>query len=259
MSIQSAILALSPAIYWPLNENGAATAVDWSGNLRDGSYALPIPTRAAGVEPGTYSQAVPSAQLVASRSPSPDVTNGAFTFMMYVALASLNGPNNGGLCGKEGTVSASGVSMALSGAGAYGANSRMAVIRQNVAVNSFNQESVPDAYWHQLAWTYSSPTYSFYRDGNLIGTQAPGTYNAPNGTGKIQVSMPDPGFVAHFAFWSSALTAAQIASVVAAETGRNTPPWVTGQGVVNPTIISDLSTILTQLTDILDAVRTTYS
>jgi len=259
VSIQSAIIALSPGVYYPLNESTPNTAVDWSGNLRDATYGLPKPTRITGVETGTYAQVWPSAQACFSKTPTPFAANGNFSFLAYVAVASQNGPANAAFAGNEGVTSASGVTVGLSGAGAYGANSRGNLIRQGTAINSFNADWITDQFWHQIACIYSAPNYSIYRDANLVATIAPGTYTVPNGGGKLVGSVPDPCAMAHWAWWNSAITQANLASVVAAETDRTSPPWVYGQGVINPQIQTDLTSTLSLLNQILAGIKHTFS
>lgn len=38
-TLPNAILALSPLGYWPLTETSGTTAIDYSGNSRDGTYS----------------------------------------------------------------------------------------------------------------------------------------------------------------------------------------------------------------------------
>jgi hypothetical protein len=258
MSIGTAILALTPGLYWPLSDAGSV-ASDITGNGRNGNYAGAPQHQVPGVETGTYAVSYPAAQAGAVTRGNTFLGTTAFSIVIYAAMASLNGPNNADLA-DNGLGEAKGWSLVLSGAGAYGANSRSSVIRQAIATNAFGVDIAPDAFWHQYALVFNGATsWTLYRDAVALATITPGTYNAVTAAGAVAMGAPNPGFYAHFAYWASALTQPQLAGIIAAETDRTNPPWVTGQGVVNPVLFTDLAALQATVNSILAAVRSTYS
>jgi hypothetical protein len=258
MSIGSAILALAPQGYWPLGDLGPSVIADVAGGGHNMAAQPLVGFSAPGVEPGTYGISVPAAQVVAQINPW-FTGNGARTFMCYAAMPSENGPVNKSL-GVNVFGATKGFGNFMTGAGSLGAMSRASLIRNGASVTAWNLDPIPDAFWHQYALTYDATNYRLYRDGSLLATVAPGGYTAitADATDAVVLEMPNPGFLAHCAIWASALSGAQILGVVTAETGRNVPAWLTGQGVVNPQIFTDLTALQATVDAILASVRKTF-
>lgn len=258
MSIATAIIALTPDAYWPLSDFSPGPFVD----VRPGAHNMPaqplVEFRVNGVEPATNAVGVPANQVVAQINPW-FTGAGARTFMFYAAMPSQNGPVNKSL-GVNVFGATKGFGSFMTGVGSLGAMSRASLIRNGASVTAWNVDPIPDSFWHQYVTRYDGTNYNIWRDGTQLATAAPGAYNAitADATDAVVLEMPNPGYLAHCAIWSRALSSAEILTVIAGESGRQVPPWLTGQGVTNPQVFTDLSAIQATVDAILAAVKRTY-
>jgi hypothetical protein len=249
VTIASAILALSPAWYWKLDDATGPAASDSSGNGRPGAYVGGFRLLQPGPEAGTYGVQVFDgyAQKVAPGYVTSGQTAtllcwaaiGAVDTGVHTLLANASGTNGGSLAHQP----------------ASGGLPQLVVVRNNIANTSLSAY-VLDFSWHMYAVVFTGTGVTAYIDGVAMGSVA-GAVNAFNAGVSTSVGSAEYGYLAHFAGWASALTAGQIQGIYTAPAALQTPAFASQQSATGQTA-DDLSSILAKLDLLIGYVSANY-
>lgn len=254
MTISSAILALAPLLYWPLDDASGPAASDASGNGRPGVYGGNFVLRVPGVEPSTYAMQSNGAN-VGKVAPSYIASGQAATLMGWLAIAAVPSAVSTMLQNSSSTVGGS-----LTGQASGSSRGNLGITRNNIA-NSPSTFYVLDGNWHHYAITFSNTAVIIYVDG--VNVFSVGAANAFTSAAAMSFNLLS-GYMAHFAAWASTLSQANIQSVYNAPASIVQPAF-TSIGDANQqaavdltTVLSDLTTVNAKLDQILAALYRTY-
>jgi hypothetical protein len=115
--------------------------------------------------------------------------------------------------------------------------------------------SLTTGFWHQVAYRIRpSVDESTFLDGAAPNTAAAGVPNVVIGSNPALAQTPNPGLIAHAAFWTSALSDADIAGVFAAGPGNPAAPSITGRNATD----ADVLALENKLDTILASVRRVF-
>jgi len=112
-------------------------------------------------------------------------------------------------------------------------------------------------YWHQLVFCEAWPAgnQTLFVDGVQRFNYFPsGAVVPPTAANPILAQTPDPGLLAHAAFWNATLTPANVTAMWAAGPGLVPAPPLTGRNASD----ADVLGLETKLDAILASVRKTY-
>jgi len=246
VTLKSAILALAPTIYWPMDDVSSSVAADASGNGHPGSILLNTAVGAPGPETGTTCFATSTANAgVQIAGTNPLTGTGPFTMLVWVGMAAMpsvhnvliyNGISSG--TGDGETTNGQSLDELYGGLG----------FRATGFVLSLG-------FWHQVAYRIRPGIdESTFLDGGAPNTAAAGIPNAVVGANPCLAQTPNPGVIAHAAFWNSALTNAQVAGVFAAGPGNPAAPRISGRNSTD----ADILALENKLDAVLAAVRRTF-
>lgn len=246
MSIRAATLALTPIVYWPLDDTNSAIAADASGNGHTANFLNSVALGAPGPEPGTTclagSASNAGAQLAGT---NPIIGTGNQSVVVWFAGTSLTSSNL--VLIYNGLSNSTGLGLVLIGTalgdlvgGIGGASSGWAL---------------SSGFWHMCAGVCDTGhVYKMYGDGVLRSTSGSFAFNAVVGGNPMLAQTPDPGLLAHAAFFNYALTGAQVSSIWTAGPGSVAAPPITGRNATD----ADVLALETKLDTILASVRQTY-
>ncbi len=208
MSIKAAILALSPDIYWPMDDASGLVANDASGHGRNGAIEPNTVLQAPGPEAGTFAFAVPSPPGgIISGFTNPYAGSVHLTMIGWFSIGVFVANHDTLLNVGAGGVRGEGV----------GYNSNLIELAYN-GIGFVNTTAPSSAgRWHQLGFELNpGVVQTAWLDGVQVYTAAAGVPNAVLGGDSIYAQSVNPILMAHAAFFTGALTTAQQASVVAA-------------------------------------------
>jgi hypothetical protein len=255
MTIQTAILADSPLLYWPLDDATGPAASDASGNGNTGVYGGSFLLQQRGPETGTFCVYFNGEGEVASLAQSPQRVE-PFTIEVWIAQQALY--TAGGALAYNGTGTSNGTGLVWE-TGNVNQN-QLTLLRGGVGL--FNTGyGVQDQIWHQYAMSRSAvPEIQVWVDGAIVAPlQVGGAMNAIPGGDKFHAG---PGihaereYVAHVALWPSVLTSAQILSHYQGRTAVQEPSGTLAD--VSLTLQSCCDTMSALLAQIYAAVHRTY-
>jgi len=246
VSIRTAILALTPAVYWPLNDTNSSTAADASGNGRTGIFLGPVALGAPGPETGTTclaSSAYPGGVNIQGNNTFP--VTPPVTMMCWFGATAL--ATSGNVLLYDGSSAATGTGLTMHGTTLW-------TLTGGVGTGTTGKV-VSEGQWHQFAFGYSPGVhYEVWVDGVSVQGGAIGTYNAVLVGNALDGVTPDAGLLAHVAFWGSLLTTAQVLGVWNAGPGLVPVPPVTGRAATD----ADILALETKLDTIVASVRRSY-
>jgi hypothetical protein len=230
MTVRSAILALGPTVYWPLDDPTGPSASDASGGGHPGLYYGAFQLNQPGPESGTLSTFFynNTGNVLLLNQPFGNV----FPWSMSVYMAVSAFPPNAQAFLYWADFNARGMGYTVTNGG---------VVNNVLGVNRYGVGQllagflIPDNDWHLYTMVQgrTSPAvlWELYRDSTLILSNASG-YNAnAAGIGLMGVGGLS-AYVAHFAFYSSALTLAQVGTLATSRVGPASAPSAIG---VSPT------------------------
>lgn len=208
----SAVLADAPREYYKFNESGGAVANDSSGNALNGNYVGAVTFGAAGPlldEPSTAISLPGGSASVGASVPNPNAAAGtSYTIEVWVNPAPSTGY------------------MTLWG---YSSTHRLLLsptgqLLSQLSGNFFSGGTLTRNAWHDVAFVYdaNSQTAAYYIDGASAGSAAvaisAAAFTAPYYFGQYDSSANYKwnGRIAQAAFYTSALSASQIAAHYAA-------------------------------------------
>lgn len=254
MSLQSAILAKSPDLYWPLNDAVGPLAADISTpGGHPGFYGGPFATREPGPESGTFSVRMLSPNGFVWSNPQPFGNVFPLSFSVWAALDTFNPTPNAMMWWAD--FSTKGFALTLTGGQSF--NNQMSINRYGVgslASNAF----VKDADWHQYVLVQGDGggvNFKLYVDATLVFSSATGYTFLPAGSGTLGIG-GQGGYFAHFARFPSALSAADVSTLF---TSRVSPiPALSSQGTTPTADSAAIAAAVTLLAQILASVRKTY-
>jgi hypothetical protein len=251
LSISDAILALSPSLYWKLDELAGPTAFDSSGNGLNGQYQPSLAFDQPGPEAGTFSVGGTTVGSGVVRSGSPITGTVPMSMLCWFAEAVLNGANSSVTLMYAGQIGARGFGSLMNPF-----NGTPSWVWHGALVQATSLAATAGA-WHLLALTWDSPaggTYTYQID---LGTRESHTghaYTAILSTDTVAAQLPGTSQLAHYALFDYVLTNAQVQSVYSgATTPLNTPSGV-GRALTD----FDLAAIKGELQQIYAAVHKAY-
>lgn len=252
MSLQTAIQALAPRHYWPLNETTGFTLNDI------GSSPLPLTISgdnggigSVGPEVGSYAARIFTA-FTASTAAAGISAWADFTHqVMFTTRAGGAIATAAPFAGFGSTPGQGGNGFILNQDSASNQNARVFFSMEFAQVIS--PVPWPQPFWHLLTsvWTNSSSTRTTYIDGNLIGSTTGTISNQPLSSYTFWIKSTQPIVLAHMAYWPQVLTPTQIQTI-----SNQILAWPYGEPinvpVVGGTTSVDLTPVLTQTTQILN-------
>lgn len=249
MSIASAIAALSPTVYWKLDDATGPAASDSSGNSHAGAYGGGFALHQPGPEASTFAAKFSNggdAQLLAAAFMSHAVSS-MMVWMAQVAPHTQYGEFLGSSTATTGgslDAQPSGVTLG-----------QLAITRNNIANTVVNQW-ITDAHWHHYALVFNGASSFMAIDGVSVFTI--GGPNTPVNPNLIAASQ-GVALLAHAAWWDNvALTIGQIAGV----SGGFTPPLQIPPAASGTASYQDLldaiATLQSTTNSVLAAVQKTY-
>lgn len=247
MTIKSAILASTPLVYWPLDDISSSVAVDATGNGHGGVFTSSTALGAPGPETGTTCLATGTngaGVLAAGNNPMP----GTVTFSAMCWLAAQSYVVNPGQVVYSGLSSTNGAGLALAAAVEE-------VLFGGLGVTS-SGHPLTVGFWHQIACVIVASTrFEQFADGvSLINTVNPTAYLPVLAGNPLLGFSPNPGLIAHVAFWTRALTGAEVATIWAAGPGLVRAAPITGRTAND----ADVLALESKIDTILASVRKTY-
>lgn len=249
MTIASAITALSPALYWKLDDGTGPAASDSSGNGRPGVYSGQFQLGNDGPEAGTYSCLFQGGGIVQAAGGA-WANQAVVSFMCWVAMAAAP-PAYSSVFGSSTTLGGGTICTQASGA----TLGQLAFTRNNVG-NTVLAQWYPDARWHHHALCSDGTSTIYYLDGVNVGSVGAGMATPTNPS--IRVTGPAMFLAAHFAlFPGTKLSAANVASVASAPASLQVPYFVTGTATYGA-VMTQLLLDDAKLDQILRDVERTY-
>lgn len=249
MSIRTAILALSPLLYWPLDETSGVSAADASGNGNTGDYYPGTLLGAPGPEVGTFAAASSSTTGGAQTHGNTPVTGMPILtlsgwFDQFVAAPSHS------VIMYDGNSGSTGCGMVMD-------SSTPGTLRGGIGFDTSGFNTLLSR-WHHLVFTEATAgVQEIYVDGSLKYTSVPFTTNSVIAANPMLVQFTPSAAMAHFACWGSVLSAADVLSLY---NGRVNPQESTSTGRALTDL--DLGALQQQIFDccaaILASVRKTY-
>lgn len=259
-TVQEAILALSPTLYWPLDTGNADGALDLSGNLHNAVLGGTYDFNVTGVE--NDRNAVRMYSDAAIRSTELGLTAVAdFTLMLWASV-----PAAGGIAtfqrilsiGDRPNPTTRGYMIEYQ---STAANSGTFAFAAAASLNPQAAVPNPTVGWHHIAITYtvSGTARRIYMDGNVTLTTAAVTV-APQ-SADVFAFQPVVSIVgAHTAFWNRALSQTEIQSIsslraqwpmdLPANTQPDVPPVTVEGGGLTPEQAAQLDAVDTKTDDI---------
>ena len=246
MALRDAILALSPTIYWPMDDTSSSIAADASGNGHVGSILTGTAVGAPGPELDTtcFAGSMFDAGIQLAGT-NPLTGTGPFTMLIWHAAVAMttfhkvliyNGLSNSTGVGE--TLNNTIIDELYGGLGVRGTGFSLTL-----------------GFWHQVAFRFRpSIDESTFLDGAAPNTAAAGIPNTVVGSNPALAQTPNPGLIAHAAFWNTALSDADIAGIFAAGPGNPPAPAVTGRNATDVDILA----LENKLDTILASVRRMY-
>jgi len=247
VAIGSAILALAPAIYWPMDDAGPTTAADLSGNGNPGLFLPGSALRAPGPEPGSYALASGQANAGVQIQGLNPIVASPFSQHVWFASNSMTTINN--VLTYIGNSAGTGCGMVLSG-------STVQFLFGGIGFQNTGY-ALAAGYWHQLVFveTFPAGNQTLFVDGVQRFNFFPsGAVPVPTAANPVLAQTPDPGLLAHAAFWNVALTPADVTALWAAGPGSVASPPLSGR----PANDADVLGMETKLDAILASVRKSY-
>jgi Concanavalin A-like lectin/glucanases superfamily len=246
VTIRSDILALAPTVYWPLDDTSSSTAADASGNGHLGTFLLGSALGAPGPETGTtcLAGAAPDAGVQLAGA-NPITGNGVQSMLAWFAASAMPSSNH---------VLIFNGNSATTGAGETLLGQTLNNLYGGIG-NGTSGWALSLGFWHMVAFTYDGANVRRqYGDGVLRETSVPFAFNAVASGNPMMGQTPDPGLLAHVAFFNFALSAAQLTALWAAGPGNAPAAPVSGRNATD----TDVLALETKLDTILASVRHTY-
>lgn len=226
MSIQTAILAKSPDLYWPLNDPTGPLSADISTpGGHPGFYGGPFATGELGPEAGTSSVRMLTPAGFVWSNPQPFGNVFPLSFSVWAAIDTFNPTPNAMLWWAD--FSTKGFALTLQGGQLT--NNQLSINRYGVgtlATGSF----VRDADWHHYVLVQGEGggvNFKLYVDATLTFSSATGYNFVPAGTGTLGIG-GQGGYFAHFARFPSALSATDVNNLFVARVSPIHAPSATG-------------------------------
>jgi len=245
MPIQSAITALNPRWYYPMQETSGTTLTDVMGNVGAATWSGDGLGVGTGPELNTHAGRLYSTTTVVG--PGLGLTSwGDFSFMAWLTAPfnanSTSATNVMGL-GDHNNPTLRGWRMTYTSASNLAGNYAMILNGINVSSGSV---PYPQGLWHVVTWTYANATHSLtgYIDGNLFGTSGVGTPTILQTSDQWWVSMLQPAVLAHVAWFPTVLTQTQIQTV-----SNQIHVWPYGDPINVPVASTPVTVDLTPVTD----------
>jgi hypothetical protein len=242
MSIRSSILALTPSVYWPMDEPAGPTAFDVSGAGLNGQYQPNTIFGLNGPEAGTNcigSNAVFQGGVI--RNGLPFFGTPALSCLMWVAC-NAGDPSADAESFGMGAHLARGLTMTINPANC----SPQWLFNGNAIFNAGFTAIVST--WHLFAFSWDSAAggTSHMQIDNGAFASLTGHAYTPTLTGdQVSALPPGGGGIAHFAAFNFVLTSAQISAVFNAVVGPQ--PWQGGGATLTLLNLIPLTTLLNNI------------
>jgi len=239
-------LALSPLLYWPLDETSGITAGDVSGNGNVGDYYVGTLLGAPGPETGTFAAASSGTQGGAQTRGNTPVTGMPVLTLSGWFSQAVAAPSHSVIMydGNSGTT----------GCGLDMDSSTPGTIRGGIGFDTSGFNTLLGR-WHHLVFTEAlAGVQQIYVDGSLKYTSIPFATNSVIAANPMLVQFPPSASMAHFACWSSVLAAADVLAIY---NGRVNPQESTASG--RPLTDFDLAAIGADLAACCDVINLIYA
>jgi len=243
--LRSAILALSPTIYWPLDDLGTLTATDISGGGYNGVYIGSPSQGAPGPESGTMCIAGVHDAGAQLQTTNPLAGTGPWSMLTWQGCSQF------AFSGSQLAVIGNAVS---TGIGTLDYTSEVTYMRNGSAIDGTGFHLTANI-WHMVVQTFTSGgTREMYVDGVLQDSRSAGTVTAVGSTEHVTARLSEVGLLAHGAFWNRILSAIEVSGIFAA--GPGTPPIsaLTGRNATDVDVLA----LENKLDTILASVRRTF-
>lgn len=251
MSIATAIAALTPRVYWKLDDTSGTVAADSSGNAHPGTYTGAFVLNQPGPEAGTKAVLFNGASQVTSAAAA-NVNGHSYSMLLYAAF--ISAPVNNTIFLYNGVTNARGSGLAINATPP--AANIFSPIAGGIAFGA-GLGALFDSKYHLIGFTEDAArNVLVYVDGVQVGSHpAFGTNDATAADAfLVGITTGDLWYCAHAALFSAVLTPAQIASVVSAVSGTLQIPPGGGPGITQ----SDVTSMLDLLTNIYAAVHKVF-